>query len=153
MSFIIAAALAASIAIPTEQDYDLCARTLWGEARGQHAKEQYAVAHIIYNRVKKRHRKAKTVSDVILSRAQFSAWNKNDPNYARMSSPALEHNWRYKRFAITCAIVLNGRMLGDPDPTGGALFYTHGDIVPYWSKSEKVRTAKYHKMTLYYGVK
>lgn len=153
MSILIAAVAAASIAVPTEQDYDLCARTLWGEARGQHAKEQYAIAHIIYNRVKKRHRKAKTVSDVILSRAQFSAWNKDDPNYERMTRPSLETSWRYKRFAITCAIVLNGRMLGDPDPTGGALFYTHGSIVPYWSKGKGVTTKKYHSMTLYYGVR
>ena len=59
------------------------ARTLWGEARGEPRAGQEAVAGVIMNRVRSA-RYPNTVAKVCLQRWQFSCWNENDPNRARI---------------------------------------------------------------------
>ena len=59
----------------TPADEDAVARTLWAEARGEGFEGMKAVAHVIINRWKRRHRKESTLCGVATEPWQFSAWN------------------------------------------------------------------------------
>ena len=68
----------------TEKDRDILARTLWGEARGEGAAGQIAVAWTIRNRVfdgKTNSWWGEGYAGVCQKPYQFSCWNKTDPNY------------------------------------------------------------------------
>lgn len=56
---------------------EICALTIYGEARGEPIHGQIAVGCVIRNRVIRR---KKTYVDICLQPLQFSCWNKNDPN-------------------------------------------------------------------------
>ncbi len=67
----------------SEGDVLTLARTLYGEARGESRIGIEAVANVIMNRVRTKLR-GTTVSEVCLARQQFSCWNLNDPNRAKI---------------------------------------------------------------------
>jgi Cell Wall Hydrolase len=69
----------------TEGDVVTLARTLYGEARGETRKGIEAVANVIINRVRAKHR-GNTVSQVCLADRQFSCWNHNDPNRKKIQN-------------------------------------------------------------------
>ncbi|MBX3606943.1 MAG: cell wall hydrolase [Piscinibacter sp.] len=60
------------------------AQTLWGEARGEQEIGMHAVACVIVNRVRKRHRGRASVTEVCLDPKQFSCWNLDDPSRAAL---------------------------------------------------------------------
>lgn len=75
----------------TDHDLDTVALTVWGEARGESMVGQSAVAWVIRNRQANPgwwSRPHHTLADVCLASYQFSCWNRNDPNYARLTNPA-----------------------------------------------------------------
>lgn len=121
---------------PTSRDYDLCARTVYGEMRGAKRAAQVAAVHIIYNRWKSR-QWGLTIEDVVLARRQFSVWNVDDPNFQVVTDLRLEAGKRHRHFTkavLHCSIQIALREEGYPDPTGGCLFYWTGEKVPYWAR-------------------
>lgn len=110
------------------------ALTMWGEARREGEAGMRAVGHVIDNR-RRAGMHGGFVTDTVSAPFQFSAWNRNDPNRARMM--ALESTseqgadaraWRLARQIAD--EILAGRSV---DPTGGALFYHSVGVAPRWS--------------------
>lgn len=62
-------------------DVDTLARTIYGEARGEGAQGQIAIANVVMNRIKSGITWwGDDVQSVCKKPFQFSCWNKNDPN-------------------------------------------------------------------------
>ena len=63
----------------------ILARTIYGEARGEYAKNGIgsliAIANVVMNRVQQQKWYGKTIQEVCLKPWQFSCWNKMDPNF------------------------------------------------------------------------
>lgn len=59
----------------TARDVDVMARTIYGEARGQHYNGQLAVGYVILNRVALKGWMGKTIAGVCQKKWQFSCWN------------------------------------------------------------------------------
>lgn len=122
---------------PTDSDYDLCARTVWGETRGQPRVEQAMVAHVIVNRWLSG-RWGRSIAGVVRARRQFSAWNETDPNYAVVTAPDLYKLRGFRHARIACELIIRGRWSRDlPDFTENACFYWHGERWPYWAEGER----------------
>lgn len=124
---------------PTSRDYDLCARTLYGEMRGASGEAQAAAVNVIYNRwATGRWGK---LERVLLARKQFSAWNFGDPNQAVITDLSLDAAPIVKRrrdrvfsnAALSCALHIGSRRAGGPDMTGGCDHYWTGAKVPRWA--------------------
>jgi len=65
----------------TDYDFEIMAKTIYGEARGESRQGQKAVACVIFNRFRSgKWFAAKTLAGVCLKPLQFSCWNKSDPN-------------------------------------------------------------------------
>ena len=126
-------------------DMETLARSLWGEARGESAEGQAAVAWAMRNRVlaarafiARQGRAHPLFGDGTLVGAcraprQFSAWNPGDPNAAKLAKAGFEDAAYCRAFAIG-AQVWAGLI---SDPTGGATHYHRHDIEPVWAKSMK----------------
>ncbi|MCS6931246.1 MAG: cell wall hydrolase [Acetobacteraceae bacterium] len=144
----------------TEEDKDIVARTLWGEARGEGEEGMRAVAAVIVNRAriarawmakygKKRHPLFGdgSLKSVCQAKFQFSCWNEGDPNRAKMEA-----------LATTDALYLQGRAalewaLTNPDPTLGATHYYSSVIkAPDWTKGATM-TVKIGHHLFYKNVK
>ena len=107
------------------------AKTIWGEARGESAKGQQAVANVIMNRVKRGGWYGATVEEVVLKPYQFSCWNDTDPNFTKLQN--LQANDPQLAGALQLAKkAYNGQL---EDITGGAINYHAKSVTPYWSKS------------------
>jgi spore germination cell wall hydrolase CwlJ-like protein len=107
----------------TDKDRDVLARTLWGEARGETLAGQIAVAWTIRNRVNDGKLKSwwgEGYAGVCQKPYQFSCWNKNDPNYAYLSSAKLIPFREFAQAQIAADQVMAGKV---SDPTGGATHY------------------------------
>lgn len=116
---------------------EVAARTIWGEARGEPEAGRLAVAHVIWNRARiasarkaagKRHPLFGdgTLEGVCLQPWQFSCWNANDPNRAKMEALTRE------QLAPFVAVVRRARV--EPDPTKGSTHYHTAAVAPPWSK-------------------
>ena len=95
------------------------ARTLWGEARGEGQDGMHAVANVVMNRVASPCWWGDDVISVCTKPWQFSCWNANDPNRAKML--AVKDSDRQYNLAWTLAAyaVSNGL----EDLTNGATSY------------------------------
>ncbi len=119
----------------TENQADILARTIYGEARGEGARGMQAVANVIMNRVKDGSWYGASVKDVCLKPYQFSCWNQNDPNRAIILS-ATDAQLKQARKIAEQAI--NGTL---EDITGGATHYYADSIAaPYWAASMRQTT-------------
>jgi N-acetylmuramoyl-L-alanine amidase len=83
-------ALCASVVYSQELTYDqkIVAMTIVGEARGEGKLGMYAVGAVIAQRVIAW---KKTPAQVCLKKSQFSCWNPNDPNRAKLPR-VVEHS-------------------------------------------------------------
>lgn len=98
------------------------ALTVWGEARGESAAGQKAVAWVIRNRVDNPGWWGRDLTGVCLKPYQFSCWNHNDPNYPRLVNEATRARPDFKAIRLICeAVLLSGS--ADDDPTNGADHY------------------------------
>lgn len=113
------------------QDIDIMARTLYGEARGELMKfglaPIIAIANVILNRYKKNF--AKTIKDVCLAPKQFSCWNKNDPNYKKITA-VTEEDMIFRKCLLVAENVLDEKY---PDITDGCDHYHTNYVKPYWA--------------------
>lgn len=120
---------AASRMTPAERD--LMIRTVYGEAGGESAEGQEAVANVIRNRVLSG-RYGQGYEDVITAPRQFSVWNPGDPAGARARglSPDSE---AYRR---TGEIVDKVYLTEAADPTRGATNYYNAKAAdPAWGRT------------------
>lgn len=67
---------------------EILALTIYGEARGEPIEGQVAVASVIRNRFQDNLQKYRSVKDVCLEPKQFSCWNDDDPNLAKLLAMA-----------------------------------------------------------------
>lgn len=135
-----------------EVDILVGALTIYGEARGEDLQGQIAVAHVLINRAKAKKWWGKRVEGlpdhslaaVCLKPWQFSVWNPNDPNRAKLVS--LRENYARAitdpvcRRALKALIdALDGYV---PDPTGGACHYVTNALyqsgkAPDWAQGRQ----------------
>ena len=113
----------------TLDEVDVLTRTVYGEARGESADGQAAVAWVIRNRASKGPAyMGKTIKEVCLKPQQFSCWNSNDSNRSTLLS--LDTNSpQYKSIRDIVVQVLNGTRA---DNTLGSLHYHASRIKPKW---------------------
>jgi spore germination cell wall hydrolase CwlJ-like protein len=101
----------------TPEQRDAIIKTIYGEARGEPEKGMRAVAHVIKNRTAD-YRWPKDPEEVVKQRLQFSSWNTNDPNYAKIQ--ALSPN---NTFYQTIGHIVDEVWAGEADLTKGAVYY------------------------------
>ncbi len=126
-------------------DMECFARTIWGEARGESEEGQVAAAWVMRNRVLAaqafitRMKRAHplfgdgTLLGACRAPRQFSAWNAEDPNRAKLLQVGFEDAAFCRAFAVAAQVC--GGLI--KDPTGGATHYHHHAIEPAWAKSMK----------------
>jgi spore germination cell wall hydrolase CwlJ-like protein len=117
---------------------DTLARTIYGDARGETLDGMEAVANVILNRyeIARRHENGywwgSTIKDICLRPAQFSCWNKNDPNRLVMERVSSDN----PIFAI-CQRIARRSVAGVlRDNTHGATHYHARQIMPDWAMDE-----------------
>jgi len=114
-------------------EYDFMARTLWGEARGEPYAGKLAVAWVIRNRARNKHRKETTLAGVCTEPSQFSCWNFDDPNRAKME--AIDYSDPHFCECLRAALeVMHAPM--EADPTHGAEYYHANWVDPYWARGK-----------------
>ena len=114
------------------QEVDVVARTIWGEARGEGERGMHAVANVIINRAKKGGWWGNTPVEVCLKPQQFSAWNRNDPNFDLARKVTAQDP------VFRLALEIAGRAIAGtlPDITGGATHYFNPEVVmPSWASA------------------
>lgn len=107
---------------------------LWAEARGEGAIGILAVAHVILNRMKLHGLPAR---DVILKPSQFSSFNANDPNRAKLLTA---HEREPVAWGQCDAIARLALLDLTEDPTTGATHYLtralYKSAPPSWAKPD-----------------
>lgn len=124
----------------TDHDFDIFARTLYGEARGEYAHNGpaafIAVANVIMNRLKGGKKYGQTLMEVCLKPRQFSCWNQNDPNRPLIQEEGLEKDLPFKLCQKIVRKVAKGIW---PDLTRESDHYHAMSCNPSWAKPEKIR--------------
>lgn len=124
--------------VPAEEidvvDAHWMALTMWGEARNGGEEAMRAVGHVIDNR-RRANTHGRYATETVSAAWQFSAWNRNDPNFAAMMNidklrPGGEDHRMWLEAKRIAAEILSG---ASADPTGGALFYHTAAVSPRWS--------------------
>jgi N-acetylmuramoyl-L-alanine amidase len=102
-------------------DLDTMTRTVWGEARGESYEGKKAVAHVILNRFARKYRRRMTLTTVCTDPRQFSCWNADDPNLAKLKLINLyDADYRVCARAVLDAVEAH---VAKRDPTKGSLHY------------------------------
>lgn len=109
----------------------MTARIAWGEARNQGSRGLQAVINVIDNRVKVGNWMGKTHEEVATKSFQFSAYNPNDPNRAKLEA-VTDDDPIYAEALVLAYEAVNDNL---PDITGGATHY-HSRFIhpPFWTK-------------------
>lgn len=116
------------------QAVDTLARTLYGEARGELVRGKEAVAAVVMNRVRRAQERGgwwwgTGVVEVCRKPWQFSCWNENDPNRAKIEDAAESD----REFASCVRIARRAVMAALEDPTQGATHYHAKGATPPWT--------------------
>ena len=139
-----------AVAGATNEDVLTLARTLYGEARGEFDKEDKgdmpveAVANVIVNRAAKKFGGRSTVRGVCLHPSQFSCWNGNDTNRAKIKNLIKGADREFDRCLAVATRAIKGQTT---DHTRGALHYH----ATYIGKPDWVRKSPNAKVTLKVG--
>lgn len=128
---------------------EIVAMTAFGEARGDGRTGMHAVVNVIMNRASRpRWWGFDPVSCCLKSSKrgvhQFSCWNANDPNRARMLEEVRGQDPRYAVAFALAQTALAGRL---PDVTEGADHYyaTSMPKPPYWARGrDALKTIRNH---------
>ena len=133
----------------TQNDLDILARTVAAEARSESVLGQAAVAHVALNRLVSQHGGKENLTDILLAKKQFSAWNENErQNYTDMKNVYINKNDpSYENAKSISIAVLDGRIT---DPTYGSNHYyankgANKISTPYWydEQLKKAKTNRY----------
>lgn len=107
------------------------ARTIWGEARGEPHLGQEAVANVVINRVRTPCWWGDSVISVCRAPWQFSCWNEDDPNRAKLLAVTADD----REFAAILRIAREACAGELPDLTNGAnSYYAIGAPMPAWAR-------------------
>lgn len=110
-----------------DNDMDVMARTIYGEAKANDVKDATAIAHVILNRVAYRNW-PNNVNDVCMQPRQFSCWDMGDPNRERILDA--DGPWFDK-----CIDIAREAYFSD-DPTDTATHYHTPKVRPSWSRGK-----------------
>ena len=121
-----------------EQDEDtLLAMLVWGEARGETTEGQLAVAHVPLTRLKDRiankRKYGNSLREIILTPFQFSCFNTNDPNRAKLLRPVEGEGLALWAACWSTAVAAMSGQSENPAP--GA---THYVVRRLWSRPSAV---------------
>ncbi|MBF0269333.1 MAG: cell wall hydrolase [Alphaproteobacteria bacterium] len=118
---------------------DILARTLWGEARGETKAGREAVASVVLNRIAYARQKGgrywwgNDVVSVCLKPWQFSCWNANDPNRAKLEAVGVGN-----KIFDQCLRIARQAVDGElEDSVSGATHYHVDGLSPPWAKSRE----------------
>ncbi|RZI46567.1 cell wall hydrolase [Candidatus Finniella inopinata] len=126
----------------TDQDLDILARTIYGEARGEYNRKDgglaslIAIANVVMNRVRQQTWFGKTIGEVCQKPWQFSCWNAGDPNCL-----IIRQRYIHDPLFLTCLNVAEGVACRDwPDITKRADHY-HSVLMkqPKWAVNQEPR--------------
>lgn len=121
-----------------DEDLDVMARTIFGEARGESFDGQIAVGWVIKNRAMKPGWWGHTITEVCRKPFQFSCWNSSDPNNTVILRASLT-DLTFIRAYGAAALVMTEDLL---DITNGAThYYALYSATPPWA-SAMVETAR-----------
>lgn len=109
----------------------ILARTIYGEARGEDDTGRRAVAHVIINRWRHGSRKDHSIAAACLRWRQFSAWNEDDPNRAKMESVMID-SATFRRCVVSAFTAID-----EDDFTKRALHYHTRGVEPSWSQGHE----------------
>jgi spore germination cell wall hydrolase CwlJ-like protein len=129
-----AAALMGILTMARDKAIDVIARTIWGEARGEGDEGMAAVAAVIMNRAAIGGWWGSSPIAVALFPWQFSAWNENDPNRAKVKAVTADDP-AFARALEIATDAVDGKL---PDITGGATHYHTKAIEPDWADTSKI---------------
>lgn len=132
----------------TPHDIDTFARTIYGEARGEDDEGRRLVAHVIMNRYRTAYRNKRSIAAVCQDPWQFSCWNANDPNRARLLTVDLGN--RVFRGCFLVALETVDRK-ASPLPMETRHYYADWIPEPIWARGkEPVAVHGHHRF--YEGV-
>lgn len=129
---------------PSMKDFDVLARTIWGEARGEGIKGQKAVAFVIMERVRDA-RWPSAITSVCRQPMQFSCWNESGRQSQRRDCTVVHSDVLIATGCYTAAVLVATEYDQD-DMTCGANHYLTTDLFnsdrrPSWADPEKVTVA------------
>lgn len=137
----------------TDDDVDVMARTIYGEARGESLDGKIAVAQVILNRARaardfraRRGRDHPLFGDGSPASAckmpwQFSCWNETDPNRSVITRVDLgDRAFRDCFYAALAAV--QGH---EADVTAGATHYHADHLSPGWAEGHEYRRIGRHR--------
>lgn len=125
---------AGNIAAISEADKAIMTKTLWGEASGETDEGVKAVAAVILNRLASS-RYPSTLAGVCRQSKQFSCWNSNDPNRAKIDALSATDPGLRKLRGIVDQVIAAGPQSVLP---ANVLHYHTTTISADWSKGEPV---------------
>ena len=137
-----------------DDDVTLLARCIWGEARGEPLRGKFAVGLVVRNRVRRPSWWGRNYPEVILFPWQFSVFNENDPNRAKLLHPMAHGRpelwWECVDVA---AMVVQNEVI---DFLSGATHYivwsTPEDKQPDWAKQTKKIVRRIGRHAFYSGI-
>ena len=117
---------------------EMLARTIWGEARGEGVKGMEAVASVVLNRVAIARARngfwwGNDIVQVCQKPFQFSCWNANDPQRAKVIAVTDKNI----HFATAMRIGRRAVYATIEDMTGGATHYHTLDVHPHWAEQQQ----------------
>lgn len=113
-----------------EAAIDVLARTIWGEARGEDVAGMAAVANVVLNRAAEPERFGASIEAVCHAPWQFSCWNRNDPNLAKLLAVTAAD----ARFAAALRLARRALAGALDDATFGSTHYHARGIFPRWAR-------------------
>jgi len=123
--------------LPRDLGVETLARTIYGEARGESVRGKEAVAAVIVNRFNRARERGgywwgDTLEGVCRKPWQFSCWNENDPNRAKVETVTPKN-----RVFQTCIRIARRAAAGAlDDPTNNATHYHAKKINPPWARGK-----------------
>ena len=120
-----------------DSDEVLLARMLFGEARNCSKDEKIAIAFTALNRNKdgKKWNGEGNIKDVLLCKWQYSCFNSNDHNRAKLMDPETYDRVSFEACLDVARNVLNGNY---KNPMDGATHYHTKNVSPRWKNSPKM---------------
>ena len=119
----------------TEEDIDVMALTIWGEARGESFDGKVGVAWVIRNRMSKspQYNWPDNIRGVCKQPSQFSCWNPGDPNLGQLTT-LTEADSNFRECKEIARKVVKGEL---SDVSNGAdHYYANYIATPDWARGK-----------------
>ncbi len=116
------------------EETEILAKTLYGEARSEGLSGIEAVANVVMNRVRHAQKAGgfwwgRSIKEVCLKPFQFSCWNPKDPNYSILNKDLSNDSL----FDVCCRVAVRAIKGLLQDNTKGATHYHTLNVNPSWA--------------------